>query len=342
MSPTAARNVAATITLTPGTVISRLTCGEPSASRAICLLDLGDLLVEELDLAQTAVDRFALLDRQLDLAQPFAAGEAEQVADRRFLDQPPHQHGVALVLRARARPDQLAAPSQPPPQRPRPLVGHPQPVQRARRRAASPAPGRRAGRSSRAPAGSPCRPDARPAPRRRAARGSARSPTRCRSPRAPPDRSRRGSARTAPASPVSSRSAPPNGPRLPRRSRPRRSRGEHPTQCSSPALPSSPSIRREPVGKRHRRIRAHSTPGPVAGAATEKSGSKPIAQETACPACVPQRAPVPVSRTYGQQPGQQPSDRSFMPRKATLCDRRAMVPTCDLAQNRRQRERKRQ
>jgi hypothetical protein len=40
---------------------------------------------------------------------------------------------VALVLRARARPDQLAAPSQPPPQRPRLFVGHPQPVQRAGR-----------------------------------------------------------------------------------------------------------------------------------------------------------------------------------------------------------------
>ena len=130
MSPTAARNVAATITFTPGTVISRLTCGEVKASRGDLLLDLGDLLVEELDLAQTAVDGLALLDRQLDLAQPFAAGEAEQVADRRLRDQPPHQHGVALVLRARAGPDQLAAPREPPPQRPRLLVGHPQPVQR--------------------------------------------------------------------------------------------------------------------------------------------------------------------------------------------------------------------
>ena len=35
MSPTAAMNVAATITLTPGTVISRLTSGQPSASAAI-------------------------------------------------------------------------------------------------------------------------------------------------------------------------------------------------------------------------------------------------------------------------------------------------------------------
>ena len=35
MSPIAAMNVAATITLTPGTVISRLTSGQDSASAAI-------------------------------------------------------------------------------------------------------------------------------------------------------------------------------------------------------------------------------------------------------------------------------------------------------------------
>jgi hypothetical protein len=35
MSPTAAMNVAATITLTPGTVSSRLTCGQDSASAAM-------------------------------------------------------------------------------------------------------------------------------------------------------------------------------------------------------------------------------------------------------------------------------------------------------------------
>jgi hypothetical protein len=88
------------------------------------LLDLGDLLVEELDLAQTAVDGLALPGRQLDLAQPFTPGQPERVADRRLLDQPADQHGVALVLRARARPDQLTAACQPPPQRPRLLGIH--------------------------------------------------------------------------------------------------------------------------------------------------------------------------------------------------------------------------
>jgi hypothetical protein len=56
------------------------------------------------------------------------------------------------------------------------------------------------------------------------------------------------------------------------------------------------------VGKRHRRIRAHSTPGPVAGAATEKSGSKPIAQITACPACVPQKSPCPGQPNLSPDP----------------------------------------
>jgi hypothetical protein len=56
------------------------------------------------------------------------------------------------------------------------------------------------------------------------------------------------------------------------------------------------------VGKRHRRIRAHGTTGQVAGAATEKSGSKPIALETACPAYVLPKAPRPGQRTVGPKP----------------------------------------
>jgi hypothetical protein len=137
-----------------------------------------------------------------------------KVADRRLCDQPANQHGVALVLRARPGPPELAATREPSPHRPRLSVGHPQP--------------------SNDPAASNLA----------SARASSRSVF----------------------APVSFLAV----------------------------------DRREPVGKRHRRIRAHGTPGPVAGAATEKSGSKPIAQETACPACVPQRARVPVSRTYGQ------------------------------------------
>jgi hypothetical protein len=54
----------------------------------------------------------------------------------------------------------------------------------------------------------------------------------------------------------------------------------------------------EPVGKRHRRIRAHGTTGQVAAAATDLSGSKPIAQNRPAQPAFSQRAPVPVSRTY--------------------------------------------
>jgi hypothetical protein len=42
-------------------------------------LDRGDLLVEELDLADRAVDRLALLERQLQPGEPLAALDAEQV-----------------------------------------------------------------------------------------------------------------------------------------------------------------------------------------------------------------------------------------------------------------------
>jgi hypothetical protein len=90
------------------------------------------------------------------------------------------------------------------------------------------------------------------------------------------------------------RSCPRSGPRPPLRSRPRRSRGGRPGRCLSLGPPSLPYGRGEPVGKRHGRIRALGTTGHVAGAATEKSGSKRIAQETACPSCVLPRAPVPV------------------------------------------------
>jgi hypothetical protein len=41
------------------------------------LLKLGDLLVEAVDLAQAVVDGVALLNRQVDIAEPLAAGELE-------------------------------------------------------------------------------------------------------------------------------------------------------------------------------------------------------------------------------------------------------------------------
>src|SRR5438105_5049269 len=81
----------ATTTLTPGTVISRLICDEINASRATCFSTSAISCRRTRSGSQTAVDRLALPGRQLDLAQPLAARETEQIADRRLLDQPPDQ-----------------------------------------------------------------------------------------------------------------------------------------------------------------------------------------------------------------------------------------------------------
>ena len=60
-------NVAAVIRLTPGTVISRLISAEPSAWSAIARSRTRDLGVEEVDLAQAAIDGLALVAGQLEL-----------------------------------------------------------------------------------------------------------------------------------------------------------------------------------------------------------------------------------------------------------------------------------
>ena len=158
MSPTAARNVGAQITLTPGTVISRRTCADSSACRAISSLDRGDLAVQELDVAQTAGDR---------LVPPRAAARARASHSRALTPnrsetragahEPAHEHRVDLVLGARARPHQLLAARQPAAQHPSLLVRRPDRVELAGRTTAWPACARRAGRSSRAPGGSRCR-----------------------------------------------------------------------------------------------------------------------------------------------------------------------------------------
>ena len=73
----------------------------------------------------------------------------------------------------------------------------------------------------------------------------------------------------------------------------------------------------EPVGKRHRRIRARSATGQVAGAATEKPGLKRPSSKTACPACVLPKAPRPGRpKLAGRRTSPTPSTSSFMPRKA--------------------------
>src|SRR3954471_20299489 len=81
MSPTKPMNVAAVIMSTPGTVMSRPISAEPNARSGDRALHDQDLGAERGDLAQAALDRDALIDRQLDLAQPGPPGLAEQVAD---------------------------------------------------------------------------------------------------------------------------------------------------------------------------------------------------------------------------------------------------------------------
>jgi hypothetical protein len=82
----------------PGTVISRLASAESSAWPAITPFDVGDLGSEEVDLAQGAVDRLALLVGQLELFEPAPALPAEQVGGFRLRDQAADQRGVDLVL----------------------------------------------------------------------------------------------------------------------------------------------------------------------------------------------------------------------------------------------------
>ncbi len=73
MSPTEAMKVAAVWTLTPGTLISRSTSGQASACLAISRSRAATSRVEEVDLAQAAVERQALVDGQLEL-RPASAG----------------------------------------------------------------------------------------------------------------------------------------------------------------------------------------------------------------------------------------------------------------------------
>ena len=67
MSPTAARNVAAQITFTPGTVINRRASCEPSAACAINRSTAAISRSRNLDVAQRALQCLGLLDRQLEL-----------------------------------------------------------------------------------------------------------------------------------------------------------------------------------------------------------------------------------------------------------------------------------
>jgi hypothetical protein len=71
--------------------IERGACDQP--------LDLGDLPIEQLDLAHCRVDRLALLLGQLELGEPAPALDPEEACERGATDQAAHQHRLDLVLR---------------------------------------------------------------------------------------------------------------------------------------------------------------------------------------------------------------------------------------------------
>ena len=125
MSPTAARKIAAQMTLTPGTVISRLICGELQGLLGDQPLDLLDLLIEELDVAQAGLDGLILDVWQFQSPQPVPAFDPEQVRHRRAALQAAHQHGVQLVLDPGARAYELVAASEAPAHAGDPLGWHP-------------------------------------------------------------------------------------------------------------------------------------------------------------------------------------------------------------------------
>ena len=79
MSPTAAMKVAAQITLTPGTVISRRISAERQRLGCDPLLDRRDLRLAEVELAEAAVDGLLLLVGQLERLEPAPALLAEEV-----------------------------------------------------------------------------------------------------------------------------------------------------------------------------------------------------------------------------------------------------------------------
>jgi hypothetical protein len=82
-----------------------------------------------IDLAQAGVDRLALAEHQLLLAQPAPALDAKEVRRGRPVLQAAHQHRVDLVLDPRARPNQLRAARQPAAHRAHTLVGRPDAVE---------------------------------------------------------------------------------------------------------------------------------------------------------------------------------------------------------------------
>ena len=90
-------------------------------------IDHRELLAEEVDLAQAAVERVAFVNGQHQRGHPVAAGLAEEVADLRARDQVADQDRGHFVLGPGPLTDQLRPARCEPPQHARGLVGDPHP-----------------------------------------------------------------------------------------------------------------------------------------------------------------------------------------------------------------------
>ena len=297
MSPIAARKLAATITFTPGTPISRRISADSSASWRSAARPRRSLL------SRNSIWRIALSTRLALLAAPARSSASHsrpltpnRSLKRRAADELAHQHRVDLVLGAAARPHQLSAPRQAPAHHPRLPVRHPDRVQR---------PGRQQPRQRPGIQAVGLRPGlADPGVEGLTTSTCATCGSRIRA--------------ISHAFPVTSSATRSSGPRL---------RGEQldllglgldptsranltilddrdlteiqmhiqPDRSHHNLLTLSSNRTGDAVGKRHRRIRARSATGQVAGAANEKPGLKqhPSSNEPACPTCVLPESPCP-------------------------------------------------
>src|SRR3954464_2289015 len=122
-SPPAAVIASATVTSTPGIVISRRVAGQPSAIPRQLGVDPAQLVAVEVQLAQQRREGAALVGRQLLLGQPGPARAPEQVGGRAARHEVAMQDRLHLVLQARALAHQVRAARDLPAPRLRLLVG---------------------------------------------------------------------------------------------------------------------------------------------------------------------------------------------------------------------------
>ena len=261
------------------------------------LIDRGDLGVEKVDLAQASVDRLALADRQLLLAEPARplTPNRSDAGGRSFRQR---ISTAWISFCPGARPDQLRAARQPAAHHPDALIRRPDPVELARPQQL----GQRAGVE---PVGlGPRLADAGVVGETTITRATWRSRMRAICPRIAGHLQRdqsRGSRLWANSSSASGRVwiDRPSATGRPRRSPPRRSRGGHPALPLS--LISSPSLNSgEPVANGIDGSALAAQPGKSQGRPLRKPGLEAHRAKTACPACVLPKAPVPVDRSLAR------------------------------------------